>query len=82
MPLTKENYNQLLTVLKREVKIENAALHQNLTNKKRKNTNELTQKIKNEKHNRQLPEVTKSQTTIYKTACISSLNAHVLSAME
>ncbi len=82
MPLTKENYNQLLTVLKREVKIENAALHQNLTNKKSKNTNELTQKIKNEKHNRQLPEVTKSQTTIYKTACISSLNAHVLSAME
>ena len=82
MPLTKENYNQLFSVLQREVKIENAALRLYLTNKKRKNTNELTQKIKDEKHNRQLPDVTKSQTTIYKTACISSINAHVLPAME
>ena len=82
MPLTKENYNQLFSVLQPEVKIENTALRLYLTNKKRKNTNELTQKIKNEKHNRQLPDVTISQTTIYKTACISSLNAHVLSAME
>ena len=64
------------------MKIENTALRLYLTNKKRKNTNELTQKIKNKKHNRQLPEVTKSQTTIYKTACISSINAHVLPAME
>jgi hypothetical protein len=32
--------------------------------------------------NRQLPDVTKSQTTIYKTAGISSINAHVLPAME
>ena len=64
------------------MKIENTALRLYLTNKKRKNTNELTQKIKNEKHNRQLPEVTKSQTTIYKTAGNSSINAHVLPAME
>ena len=64
------------------MKIENTALHEYLTNKKRKNTNELTQKIKDEKHNRQLPDVTKSQTTIYKTAGNSSINAHVLPAME
>jgi integrase/recombinase XerD len=82
IPLKKENYNKLFFALKGKAEIEQSALHQYLTDKKNKNTEEINSPATTKKAHQQLPVIIKREIVSYKANKIHDINAHVLPAMK
>ncbi len=82
IPLTKENYDKLILTLKGKAQIENAALRQYLSDKKKKNETGAIPVITNKKTEKQAPVVTRNEAISYNGSRIHAINAHVLPAMK
>ncbi|MBS1610206.1 MAG: tyrosine-type recombinase/integrase [Bacteroidetes bacterium] len=95
IPLSKENYNKLVSVLKNKVDIEKSGLHKYLLDKKQKETaisniafrnsitvNSQLQLSEVKKKAIYAPQPEKKPIVIYKIQKIHPINAHVLPAMQ